>query len=319
VKRIIVALLVFVSAPALAQSPTTNVFGLDFTANNTQAVSGANHGRIRYNSGTQKFEISANGGAYTTLGATTLQQAYTAGGANGGEIILNTTGGPISVFPNDDAINGFAFTFNSVTETGNAFEVFDGANNPLMKVAPLNVGGTNAVEINLTSQINGSYPFLTATTVGSSPVTFSITSSILQESVDGYQFLNGPSSIVYASLNTSGFGTFRSYNNAPQTVAFSATPAFDCTISDQIVFGPVTANITTVTMTDGLDGEHCTIVMQKNTSASAFTVTNSWGANVRATNSTFNTASQSVLVYRFVWSATATPSWVEESTPQSTP
>ena len=107
---------------------------------------------------------------------------------------------------------------------------------------------------------------------------------------------------------------------SPQSIGFSGTPAFDCTTGDFIHFGAVSANVTAVTMVDGIPGEHCTIVMQKDASGSAFTVTNSWGANVRATNSAFNAAAASTLVYKFVWdSLTATPSWVEESLPQTVP
>jgi len=72
VKKLVIALLtvlasIFASAPAHAQLPPTNVFGIDFTANNTQTVSGANHFRIRYNSATGLLEVSKSGAAYTGI------------------------------------------------------------------------------------------------------------------------------------------------------------------------------------------------------------------------------------------------------------
>lgn len=58
---------IFASDSASAQAPPTNVFGIDFTANNTQTVSGANHFRLRYNSATGLLEVSKSGAAYAGI------------------------------------------------------------------------------------------------------------------------------------------------------------------------------------------------------------------------------------------------------------
>lgn len=59
-------------------------------------ISAANTGRIRYNDTTKTFQQSVDTGAWVSL-ATTLQQAYTNGGAGGGSIALTLSGGPLEV------------------------------------------------------------------------------------------------------------------------------------------------------------------------------------------------------------------------------
>jgi hypothetical protein len=99
-----------------------------------------------------------------------------------------------------------------------------------------------------------------------------------------------------------------------QNIAFSATPAFDPTAGNVIHFGPVTGNITGPTMVAGSPGERCTIVMVKDGTAGAYTVTASWGSNVRTTSSTFTTGAGSLIVLNFVWDdRLSTPAWVQMS------
>lgn len=317
-RLIIATLILLAGAPALAQTPVTNVFGLDFRANNTQPLCSANQGCIRYNSGTQQFEHSDNGGAYTAF-ASTLQQAYTAGGSGGGAITTTAAGGPIALTAAAIGAGGFTFKEFSNAQTANPFEIFNSLGTSLFSLQPEDAGASIGVFI--TSQLNGGTRFLTSTNASGTIVFQNAGSNILQTLEDRVDFIEHTGSTVYLQAG-SGFGSITNRLSVftAQSVAFSATPAFDCTVSDFIHFGPVTGNVTAVTMVGGLSGEHCTIVMQKDTSGSAFTVTNGWGSNTRATNSSFNSASQSTLVYKFTWDPnTATPSWVEESLPQTVP
>jgi len=99
-----------------------------------------------------------------------------------------------------------------------------------------------------------------------------------------------------------------------QNIAFSATPAFDPTAGNVIHFGPVTGNVTGPTMVSGSPGERCTIVMVKDGTAGAYTVTASWGSNVRTTSSTFTTGAGSLIILNFVWDdRLSTPAWVQMS------
>lgn len=68
VKQLVLATILFATTGALAQSPPTNVFGIDFTNNATLGVSAAGHLRLRYNSSTTALEQSVNGGAYVAIG-----------------------------------------------------------------------------------------------------------------------------------------------------------------------------------------------------------------------------------------------------------
>lgn len=97
-----------------------------------------------------------------------------------------------------------------------------------------------------------------------------------------------------------------------QSVSFSATPAFNCTTTNFIHFGPVTANITGPTMTAGIAGERCTIVLLKDGTATTYTVSG-WGSNVRVTSTfTFSAGANSLMVVDFIWDDTlGTPAWVQ--------
>jgi hypothetical protein len=109
------------AAPAMAQ--TTNVFGIDFTANNGQAVSGATHARLRYNSGTGVIEVSYAGAAYTALVPAsvteTLAQTYAAGSGTASSImLLDSTRGPVIV--RDNAVT-IGTLFGVQNSAGNGF------------------------------------------------------------------------------------------------------------------------------------------------------------------------------------------------------
>lgn len=106
-------------------------------------------------------------------------------------------------------------------------------------------------------------------------------------------------------------GGFKRLVQGEQSMAFSATPAFDCTAGNAIHIGTITGNITGPTMVSGSAGEQCTIVFQKDGTASAYTITASWGSNVRATASTFTTGAGSLVILHFFWDANlTTPAWV---------
>lgn len=67
-KKLLVALTILLApASALAQSTPFPVFGLDLTANNSQALSATGHLRLRYNSATGFLEVSVATGAYDTV------------------------------------------------------------------------------------------------------------------------------------------------------------------------------------------------------------------------------------------------------------
>jgi len=74
---------------------------LRFTGTASPGLSSAGEGRIYFDSGSNVFKASENGGAYVTLvgggGGGTLQTDYTAGGAGGGAILLTLAGGPIAI------------------------------------------------------------------------------------------------------------------------------------------------------------------------------------------------------------------------------
>lgn len=60
------------NAAGLRITGGTAAGGLELASSATLGVSSANEGRLRYNSGTQAFEISTNGGAYQILGGATV-------------------------------------------------------------------------------------------------------------------------------------------------------------------------------------------------------------------------------------------------------
>lgn len=66
-KRLLALFVLLAPTMAFAQTPPTGVYGLDLTANNSQAVSSAGHLRLRYNSGTNQLEQSVNGAGYASL------------------------------------------------------------------------------------------------------------------------------------------------------------------------------------------------------------------------------------------------------------
>ncbi len=98
IRVIIAAAVLCLAAEARAQSPT-NVFGIDFTASNSQAVSASGHLRLRYNSATGALEQSIAGAAYASVSTVeTLAQTYAVGAATTDSIMLLTAaGGPIVI------------------------------------------------------------------------------------------------------------------------------------------------------------------------------------------------------------------------------
>lgn len=73
--------------------------GIEMAAANALGVSAANEGRIRYNSSTQTFQVSQNGGAWTAIstgGGVSLDGAYDFGGPGVGRTI-DVDAGPVTL------------------------------------------------------------------------------------------------------------------------------------------------------------------------------------------------------------------------------
>jgi hypothetical protein len=121
-KKTVLLVLLFLTSSARAQQ-VQNTFGIQWNANNAMAVSNANTGRIRYNSVTQQFEQSLNGAAYSGLGSTTLQGAYTNGGA-GPQIIQYTQAGlGIRFLDSNPSVNGTLFQVSDQTQATLYFRI----------------------------------------------------------------------------------------------------------------------------------------------------------------------------------------------------
>lgn len=111
------------------------------------------------------------------------------------------------------------------------------------------------------------------------------------------------------------------YANTEQSVAFSATPTFNCNTTGQIHFGDVTANVTSITMTDGTrGGQRCTIVIRKDGTGTSWTIpgNGNWTPHVRtmAAAQGIGTSANAFLVFDYVWDAQlGTPSWVMTHAP----
>lgn len=120
-KKLLTALcLLLVGKVAYAQFPPTNVFGLDFTANNAQPVSAAGHLRLRYNSGTGALEESIAGVAYDGVVLLTLAQELT-NKTMTGQVVKNGLTASGSVSNNFSGSTGdFAFSTGSISYTGAA-------------------------------------------------------------------------------------------------------------------------------------------------------------------------------------------------------
>lgn len=96
-----------------------------FASSGAAAVSGANTGKLRYNSATQTFQVSLNGAAYTDMatGTVTLQGAY-----NGGNTISTTSAIAVT---NNAANNNSLLTLGKApagAQSGDGLSVTLGAN-----------------------------------------------------------------------------------------------------------------------------------------------------------------------------------------------
>lgn len=118
---IVVLLFAFVSAPALAQLPPTNTYGIDFQANNQQSVAPTNQLRLRYNTTTGVLEQSTSGGPYFALLPTTSVVSFGAkcdGFTNDATAFQNainyvqSIGGTLSI-PHGTCIIGAALTLGT--------------------------------------------------------------------------------------------------------------------------------------------------------------------------------------------------------------
>lgn len=359
------------AAPALAQNPTTNVFGLDFTANNTQGVSAATHARIRYNSGTNQFEQSLNGAAYVSLSTSTGNWTFngnnadlTGAGAMGigniGPTATSIVFGPTAI--TWKAATAMSMSAQSATNTTSLTinpNVADGASSVAVLINNLTTFALNSgaaiLQLKNNGTLLGSLMPVTNTLPSASDglrVQGNTTAPAIELSQTGGAFLAYNTSYWAAGngrvlgTDTVGLINLQSGNlsltifqgtpdtdntrdwglvgtrwrtlagarmmTGVQSVGFSATPAFNCTTTNTIHFGAVTANVTGPTMVDGAAGESCTIVFLKDATTNIYTVSG-WGANVQVNGGVITlpqTASSTVEV-TFVWdSALATPAWV---------
>jgi hypothetical protein len=88
-----------IDPPSILLSGGTALY-LESNDGSTAPVSGAATGRLRYNNTTGTWQVSTQAGAYSSLSTaatSTLQQAYTNGGAGGGVILLTSAGGALAL------------------------------------------------------------------------------------------------------------------------------------------------------------------------------------------------------------------------------
>lgn len=250
-------------------------------------------------------------------GGGSLQADYTAGGAGGGAIALTASGGPLALTAGDDAVSPLSVKAHSSTQSAALIESFDSSGNSLASLQMSDSGQSN--KLALSSQLNGGYSFMVVTTAGGFfPITFQNNGGILlaASSAADFRFYDGSFSTMLADIQASGVHSQRFAPISSQSVAFSATPAFDPTAGNFIHFGAVTGNVTGPTMVSGQAGEKCTVVMVKDATAGTYTVSTSWGSNVRmdSTALAFTSGSGSLIVLTFTWDdRLSTPAWVETS------
>jgi hypothetical protein len=228
--------------------------------------------------------------------------------------LTNTAG--LWVQTGADAAMGVVVQANSSTQSGSLFSSLDSSGNKLITVVPTSSGQSHT--LGLTTLVNGGGSVMTwANSTLGTTTTFALGSGnqVLMGG-DSWIFQDHLGNTTQLSINLNGISSNRIGPISSQTVAFSATPAFDPTAGNFIDFGPVTANVTGPTMVAGRAGEVCTIVMRKDATASAYTVSTSWGSNVRidSTALAFTTGSGSLIVLTFRWDdRLSTPAWVEQS------
>lgn len=80
----------FTVARPLALSASTSTTFLNMTDGSADAVSASNEGRLRYNSSTQTFQISSNGGAFASIGSGAAFSAITSGTNTTAAMIIDT-------------------------------------------------------------------------------------------------------------------------------------------------------------------------------------------------------------------------------------
>jgi len=137
---------------------------VDQTDGTASAVSPAAHGRLIYNNTTKTLQVSADGGAYTsiTTGTLSLQSAY-----NGGATIATSGAVPIAFSDtNDDAGNVLNLTKTPASsQSGNALSVSMGANTTDAGIFLVEFGsglgifvqtGSGTIATGIFSQTNGS-------------------------------------------------------------------------------------------------------------------------------------------------------------------
>lgn len=202
------------------------------------------------------------------------------------------------------------------------FDVLRGVMTPLSSDGFTLADGVGTAHLSLSTNIGAILAYSSATfSAGAGSVSFSdgTGAASMSAGVMTFTIFSG----ISDADNTRNWGTladrwsiggFARLIQGEQNLAFSATPAFNCTTSNAIHIGPITGNITGPTMVSGSAGEHCTIMFLKDGTAGTYSITSSWGSNVRTTASTFTSGAGSLVILHFFWDANlATPAWVEQS------
>jgi hypothetical protein len=240
-------------------------------------------------------------------------------------VVRDASGAPVYLSISDNASQVFrSGVANGAAAVGFVFDSVNLLGNATAEVISLRAAGTE-------------WGILKTYSGGNTGLVLSATGLADYMSIDGpltgFQWVIGGTTRMYmdsahfypnAAMNlgdsVSGFGQVWAarYNGLSQSVAFSATPAFDpSSLGEVIHFGPVTANVTGATMAAGTRGARCTIVMLKDATANAYTVAFA-GTNVRpqAGSMAFNAGASSLFTIPFRWDdKLATPAWVPDGAP----
>ena len=134
--------------------------------------------------------------------------------------------------------------------------------------------------------------------------------TFFSDAITSYPTQDGTLSLGDSTHRVANIVSYR-YGSASSAVAFSATPALDCTLGVIVHVGPITGNVTGATMTAGQAGDLCTVVFAKDATATPYTTAFA-GTNVRSATGTFGVGASSLLTYTFRWDdSLGTPAWVQ--------
>ena len=194
--------------------PAIEVVGGIQVANSSLGVSPANTGRIRYNSGTQKFEMSLNGAAYSNLGNAAIGAEVT--GATAGSVLFAGAAGVLaqdntSFFWNDTN-NVLQLTTNHAT-TG-PLNITATTNTAPSAIAFFNHGSAFQGYMGWFNNLYGGFPYMQdkfgLLAIGGAPFVLgsqfvAAHEFITQNTVISYQMAEGNS----APVSAAGYGRIR--------------------------------------------------------------------------------------------------------------